>query len=56
MQSRPVWGAWIEMISRVKKSGLVSMSRPIRGAWIEIFCGGFPCAECGVAPRMGRVD
>ena len=33
--SRPVWGAWIEIID-VLGNIIRSMSRPVWGAWIEI--------------------
>ena len=33
--SRPIRGAWIEIIKRLKKAHIF-LSRPIRGAWIEI--------------------
>ena len=34
-QSRPVWGAWIEII-RAKRLNATTWSRPVWGAWIEM--------------------
>ena len=33
--SRPVWGAWIEMVGCCPRVDFL-MSRPVWGAWIEI--------------------
>ena len=35
-QSRPVWGAWIEMSQFKALSSSGAQSRPVWGAWIEI--------------------
>ena len=34
--SRPVWGAWIEILLTADLSAIVCTSRPVWGAWIEI--------------------
>ena len=55
-QSRPVWGAWIEILipGLISSSGL--WSRPVWGAWIEIYTSSETESAAIVAPRMGRVD
>ena len=37
-QSRPAWGAWIEIASAIDQLKSVE-SRPAWGAWIEMFIG-----------------
>ena len=53
--SRPVWGAWIEIILACNKT-VTTKSRPVWGAWIEIEGARLPVHRREVAPRMGRVD
>ena len=53
--SRPVWGAWIEMLVGYRR-GVYHESRPVWGAWIEIALDGYDNGRMDVAPRMGRVD
>ena len=36
VESRPVWGAWIEIIDEVSLIWDNRKSRPVWGAWIEI--------------------
>ena len=36
LESRPVWGAWIEMVLFIWLTFLIK-SRPVWGAWIEIY-------------------
>ena len=36
-KSRPVWGAWIEMLVGIARLAAVLPSRPVWGAWIEIY-------------------
>ena len=36
VESRPVWGAWIEIGNGFTDAGNISRSRPVWGAWIEI--------------------
>ena len=36
MTSRPVWGAWIEIVSTMCALSVRLKSRPVWGAWIEI--------------------
>ena len=55
VESRPVWGAWIEIAPRQAAAHRPS-SRPVWGAWIEMFKVGYLLGEPVVAPRMGRVD
>ena len=38
-QSRPVWGAWIEIPDCKHFSKAKGASRPVWGAWIEISIG-----------------
>ena len=56
VESRPVWGAWIEMINCIKEVLLWLLSRLVWGAWIEIVRAGEQNRRREVAPRMGRVD
>ena len=37
--SRPVWGAWIEIVSGLMYTDSGTKSRPVWGAWIEIVSG-----------------
>ena len=53
--SRPAWGAWIEMLSRICPSPAAE-SRPAWGAWIEMIKNEAEFRKQMVAPRMGRVD
>ena len=36
LESRPVWGAWIEILVIHSLAGVIG-SRPVWGAWIEIY-------------------
>ena len=56
VESRPVWGAWIEMSIPINLSLFSVKSRPVWGAWIEIELTAWAFANGCVAPRMGRVD
>ena len=56
IKSRPVWGAWIEILRLTYFVGRILLSRPVWGAWIEIGESGNAAASGWVAPRMGRVD
>ena len=56
MQSRPVWGAWIEIGLEGPHDSLMGVwSRPVWGAWIEIekSPGGLVCLS-GRAPYGAR--
>ena len=48
MSSRPVWGAWIEIIPRYRLYD-GSGSRPVWGAWIEM-----PMSSILIIPRSSR--
>ena len=54
--SRPVWGAWIEILWGVTDLAAQIKSRPVWGAWIEIGNDRVSLKGTIVAPRMGRVD
>ena len=55
--SRPVWGAWIEIIGYLPSVLLAFASRPVWGAWIEMLIwDNRDFKNMDVAPRMGRVD
>ena len=52
--SRPVWGAWIEIVSLAPAYG-ETPSRPVWGAWIEIgFAGRLPSHGGRRAPYGAR--
>ena len=57
LQSRPVWGAWIEMRYEGVKTPGQARRAPYgaRGLKYEILCRGLGKLHL-VAPRMGRVD
>ena len=55
-KSRPVWGAWIEIVPVVRLDTVYRPSRPVWGAWIEMNREVVRMADNVVAPRMGRVD
>ena len=55
VESRPAWGAWIEMIKIGAGEGQ-RLSRPAWGAWIEMTMPADWHEIKKVAPRMGRVD
>ena len=56
MRSRPVWGAWIEILA-VTSGSSISVSRAPYGARGLKYCKyNMSAQNATVAPRMGRVD
>ena len=54
--SRPIRGAWIEILPLQSPAPAERRSRPIRGAWIDIGMVAGIVQITQVAPHTGRVD
>ena len=56
VSSRPVWGAWIEMLKRAVVSLLLTRRAPYGARGLKFTGLNNTQIAKGVAPRMGRVD
>ena len=55
-QSRPVWGAWIEIERIIESIGIVMRRAPYGARGLKYIDDAGRSARQAVAPRMGRVD